>query len=147
MDVTGRTPVLHAVDSHDIHSLRMILEAGGLPNPVYPRGMFRSSSLTAASFARIPTLLKLLLDFEANPNACNLEGLTALLSVARTPNTECAVLLLEHGADLNAISGNGLTPLTTAIIHNNHPILQLFLDRCYEYMNTARFNGKHPQAT
>jgi ankyrin repeat protein len=145
MDVTGRTPVLHAVDSHDINSLRLILEAGGLPNPVYPKGMFRSSPLTAAGFAGMPTLLKLLLDFEANPNACNPEGLTALHSVARTHNTECALLLLEYGADLNAISSNGRTPLTTAIIHNNHSVLQLFLDRCYEYMTTPRFNGKHPQ--
>jgi ankyrin repeat protein len=142
MDVTGRTPVLHAVDSHDINSLRVILEAGGNPNPTYPKGMFRSSPLTAAGFAGMPTLLKLLLDFEANPNACNPEGLTALHSVARTHNTECAVLLLEYGADLNAMSSNGRTPLTTAIIHNNHPVMRLFVDRCYEYMTTTRFNGK-----
>jgi ankyrin repeat protein len=147
MDVTGRTPVLHAVDSHDVNSLRVILEAGGNPNPTYPKGMFRSSPLTAAGFAGMPTLLKLLLDFEANPNACNPEGLTALHSVARTHNTECAVLLLEYGADLNAMSSNGRTPLTTAIIHNNHPVLRLFVDRCYEYMTTTRFNGKHPRAT
>lgn len=147
MDATGRTPVLHAVDSHDVNSLRVILEAGGNPNPAYPKGMFRSSPLTAAGFAGMPTLLKLLLDFEADPNARNPEGLTALHSVARTHNTECAVLLLEYGADLNAMSSNGRTPLTTAIIHNNHPVLRLFVDRCYEYMTTARFNGKHLQAT
>jgi ankyrin repeat protein len=139
--------VLHAVDSHDVNSLRVILEAGGNPNPTYPKGVFRSSPLTAAGFAGMPTLLKLLLDFEANPNACNPEGLTALHSVARTHNTECAVLLLEYGADLNAMSSNGRTPLTTAIIHNNHPVLRLFVDRCYEYMTTTRFNGKYPRAT
>lgn len=146
MDMAGRTTVLHAVDSHDINSLRAILEAGGNPNPTYPKGMFRSSPLTAAGFAGMPTLLKLLLDFEANPNACNPEGLTALHSVARTHNTECAVLLLEYGADINAMSSNGRTPLTIAIIHNNHPVLRLFVDRCYEYMTTARFNGEFPQA-
>lgn len=143
MDVTGRTPVLHAVDSHDVGSLRVILEAGGNPNPTYPKGMFRSSPLTAAGFAGMPTLLKLLLDFEADPNACNPEGITALHSVARTHNTECAVLLLEYGADLNAMSSHGRTPLTTAIIHNNHPVLQLFTDRCLEYVTAARFNGKN----
>ena len=141
MDVTGRTPVLHAVDSHDAGTLRVILEAGGNPNPIYPKGMFRSSPLTAAGFAGMPTLLKLLLDFEADPNACNPEGLTALHSVARTHNTECALLLLEYGATLNAASRNGQTPLTTAIIHNNHRVLQLFVDRCHEYMTTMRFDG------
>ena len=142
MDVSGRTPVLHAVDSHDADCLRVILEAGGNPNPTYPRGLFRSSPLTAAGFAGMPTLLKLLLDFEADPNAGNPEGLTALHSVARTHNTECALLLLEYGADLNAMSSNGRTPLTTAIIHNNHSVLRLFVERCHEYMTTTQFNGK-----
>jgi ankyrin repeat protein len=147
MDMTGRTPVLHAVDSHNVDSLRVILKAGGNPNPTYPKNLFRSSPLTAAGFAGMPTLLKLLLDFEANPNASNPEGLTALHSVARTHNTECALLLLEYGANLNAMSSNGQTPLTTAIIHNNHPVLRLFVDRCYEYMTTNRFNGESSSAT
>lgn len=141
MDVTGRTPVLHAVDSHNISCLRLILEAGGHPNPPMPKGIFRSSPLTAAGFAGMPEMLKLLLDFEANPNACNPEGLTALHAVARTKNVDCVLLLLEFGADLNAMSSNGRTPLTTAIIYNNHPVLQLFVDRCHEYVTSMRLNG------
>lgn len=142
MDTTGRTPVLHAVDTHDVETLRTVLKAGGDPNPVYAKGMFRSSPLTAAGFAGMQDLLKTLLDFEANPNARNPEGLTALHSVARTHNTECALLLLEYGADLNATSTQGQTPMTVAITHNNHPVLRLFVDQCYEYMTTTRFNGK-----
>lgn len=142
MDITGRTPVLHAVDTHDADTLRAVLQAGGDPNPIYPKGMFRSSPLTAAGFAGMRELLKLLLDFEADPNACNPEGLTALHSVARTHNTDCAFLLLEYGADLNAMSTQGQTPMTVAIMHNNHPVLRLFVDQCYEYMTTTRFNGK-----
>ena len=142
MDIVGRTPVLHAVDSHNISCLRLILEGGGHPNPTMPKGVSRSSPLTAAGFAGMPEMLKLLLDFEASPNACNPEGLTALHSVARTQNVDCALLLLEYGADLNAMSINNGTPLTTAIIHNNHPVLQLFVDRCYEYITTIRLNGR-----
>lgn len=141
MDITGRTPVLHAVDSHSTSCLRLILEAGGNPNPTMPSGIFRSSPLTAAGFAGMPEMLKLLLDFEANPNACNPEGLTALHSVARTQNVECALLLLEFGTDLNAVSSNGKTPLTIAIIFNNHSVLKLFVDRCYEYTTTMRLNS------
>lgn len=143
MDITGRTPVLHAVDSHNALCLNLILEAGGNPDPTMPHGIFRSSPLTAAGFSGMPELLKLLLDFEANPNACNPEGMTALHSVARTHNIDCALLLLEFGADLNAKSSNGRTPLTTAIIHNNHPVLQLFIDRCYEYITTMRLHGNY----
>ncbi|WEW59246.1 hypothetical protein PRK78_004715 [Emydomyces testavorans] len=141
MDLTGRTTILHAVDSHSVPGLRLILEAGGNPNPILPKGVFRSSPLTAAGFAGIPEMLKLLLEFGANPNACNPEGLTSLHSVARTQNVDCALLLLEFGADLNAVSSNGRTPLTTAIIHNNHQVLQLFVDRCYEYIITTRLTG------
>ncbi|KIW88525.1 uncharacterized protein Z519_11094 [Cladophialophora bantiana CBS 173.52] len=140
-DETWRTPVLHAVDSHNIPCPRLILKGGGNPNPVMPKGIYQSSPLTAAGFAGTPEMLKLLLDFDANPKACNPEGLTALHSVARTQNVECARLLLEYGADLNAISGNGVTPLTTAIMHNNHAVMRLFVDHCYEYITTASLRG------
>jgi ankyrin repeat protein len=143
MDITGRTPVLHAVDSHSIPCLRLILEAGGDPNPTMPKDIFRSSPLTAAGFAGMAGMLELLLDFDADPNACNPEGLTALHSVAHTHNVECALLLLEYGANLNATSHDGMTPLTVAIVHNNHQVLQLFVDRCFEYITTTRLKGKH----
>ncbi|KAF3920185.1 Ankyrin-1 [Arthrobotrys entomopaga] len=138
MDVTGRTAVLHAVDSHNVPCLTLILEGGGNPNPKMPKGIFRSSPLTAAGFGGMPEMLKVLLKFGADPNACNPEGLTALHSVARTKSVDCALLLLEWGADLNAVSQNGVTPLTTAIMHNNHAVLRLFVDRGFEYVSTSR---------
>jgi hypothetical protein len=141
MDITGRTPVLHAVDSHDPACLRLILTGGGNPNLRPPKGLFRSSPLTAAGFAGETSLLKLLLDFGAEPNARNPEGLTALHSVARTQNLECALLLLDYGADLHAAANDGDTPLTTAIVHNNHPVLKVIMDRCYDYITTLRFGG------
>ena len=144
MDVSGRTPVLHAVDSHDVACLRLILEAGGDPNPVMPEGLFRSSPLTAAGYAGMPDMLRVLLDFEANPNASNPEGQTALHAVARTKNVECALLLLQFGADMNASPGNTGSPLKVAITHNNHPVLQLFVDQCYEYITTVRLKGRSP---
>lgn len=64
----------------------------------------------------MPEIFILPLSFESNPNACNPEGFTALHSVARTQNVECALSLLEFGADLNSVSRNGRTPLTTAFI-------------------------------
>ncbi|KAF2261005.1 ankyrin [Lojkania enalia] len=141
MDITGRTPVLHAVDAHNVDALRLILEAGGNPNPVMPKGVFRSSPLTAAGFAGMPDMLRLLLKFGGDPTACNPEGLTALHSVARTQNVECAVLLLDYGADLNAASKNGGTPLTTAIIHNNHSVLHVFVEQYYEFITAVRLKG------
>lgn len=141
MDITGRTTVLHAVDSHSDEALRIVLAAGGNPNPKMPKGVFRSSPLTSSGFGGLAGMLRLLLQFGAEPDAINPEGYTALHSIAATHNVDCALILLEWGADLNAVSTNGRTPLTTAIIYNNHPVLKLFVDRCYEYVTTARLKG------
>lgn len=49
MDLTGRTPVLHAVDSHNVACLRLILEAGGHPNPRC-KGYIPQQSLDSCQF-------------------------------------------------------------------------------------------------
>lgn len=86
-------------------------------------------------------LMRVLLEFDANPNVTNPEGETPLHSVARFRGADCALVLLEHGADLNAASRNGRTPLTTAIIYNNREVLQLFIDRYYEFITASRLQG------
>lgn len=50
MDAAGRTTVLHAVDSHNVEALKIILEAGANPNPQISGQLARSSPLTSASF-------------------------------------------------------------------------------------------------
>lgn len=78
IDANGRTAVLHAADSHDDDTLRILLEAGADPNPEVPNGLFRSSPLIAASFGGLAGMIKLLIAFGAEINACNPEGRTAL---------------------------------------------------------------------
>jgi hypothetical protein len=51
------------------------------------------------------------------------------------------MLLLEYGANINATSKNGQTPLTTAIQYNNHPVLRLLLERWFEYTECPRLTG------
>jgi ankyrin repeat protein len=138
MDIDGRTTTLHAVDSHYTPGLRLVLEAQGNPNPELPKGLFRSSPLTAASYGALPEMVKLLLEFEANPNTCNPEGLTAL---HRTFDVECAMLLLEYGADPNATSSDGRTPLTTSIVNNHHGVLRVLLQSCHEHTLDGRLKG------
>lgn len=131
MDVSGRTTVLHAVDSHNDDALRIVLEAGANPNPEVPKGLFRSSPLTAASFGGLVEMIKLLIEFGAKVNDCNPEGRTALQAVASMQNVECADILLTYGADPDYISNNGHSPLTTAITYNNHAVLKIFLKWCH----------------
>lgn len=134
MDVSGRTTVLHAVDSHSDDALRMVLEAGANPDPEVPKGLFRSSPLIAASFGGLVGMVKLLIKFYAKVDACNPEGRTALLTVLGMQNVECAKILLASGADTGYISSRGHTALTTAILYNNHAVLKFFINWC----NTSR---------
>jgi ankyrin repeat protein len=78
MDVSGRTTVLYTVDSHNDDALYILLKAGVNPNPEVPKGLFRSSPLTVASFGGLVGIIKLLIKFGATVNACNPEGRTAL---------------------------------------------------------------------
>lgn len=130
MDNTGRTPVTHAVDSHNLEALETILELGASPNPKVPQHLFRSSPVTSASLGGLTEMVKLLISYGAEIDAANPEGRTALQSVAMTQNVDCAGILLKAGANMDHMSSNGRTPLVTTIIHNSHAVLKLFLSEC-----------------
>ncbi|KAL9117718.1 MAG: hypothetical protein Q9187_005740 [Circinaria calcarea] len=53
------------------------------------------------------------------------------------------MLLLEYGANINVTSKDGRTPLTTAVVYNNYVVIQLLLDRWYEYSECPRLRGPH----
>ncbi|TKA67158.1 hypothetical protein B0A55_09982 [Friedmanniomyces simplex] len=130
IDTGGRSTILHAVDSHNVDAVRILLEAGADPNPTVPN---RSSPLNAASFGGLVDMVELLIKFGADVDVCNPEGLTALQAIATVQNaasaTQCANILLDHGGDLSHISNNGRSALATAIIHNSHDVLVLFIER------------------
>ncbi|KZL86269.1 ankyrin repeat containing protein [Colletotrichum incanum] len=124
IDASGRTTVLHAVDSHSDAALQIVLEAKADPNPAIPNGLRRSSPLISACFGGLKEMIRLLLKSSARVDACKPEGRTALRTVASSQNVECAVILLEHGARVDEGS------LAMSIIHNNHKMLELFVRGC-----------------
>lgn len=141
MDVRGRTTILHAVDSHNIEAVRIVLEASADPNPKTPESLFRSSPLKAAAFGGQAEMVKLLLEYGAEIDAYNPEGQTALHAAVITQNVECAGILLVSGASLEDVARNGRTPLVLAITHNSHAVLELFVDRRYEHATATYING------
>lgn len=141
MDVSGRSTILHAVDSHNVEAVCILLKAGADPNPMVPEGLFRSSPLKAASFGGLVEMVKLLLQFGAEVDAYNPEGHTALHAAVITQNVECASILLEKGASLGDVAGNGCTPFVTAIIHNSYAVLKLFVNRRYGHVTAAHVKG------
>ncbi|KAL8758290.1 MAG: hypothetical protein Q9199_001592 [Rusavskia elegans] len=87
--------------------------------------------------------MKLLLDFGADVEASGVENITSLIHAAQKDKADFAILLLEYGANINATTTLGQTALTTAITHNSHRVLQLLLDRWFEYSDCPRLKGTH----
>jgi len=144
MDVQLAGPLSYAADQDHAICVRLLLEAGADPDPEIPGGIKVGSPLNcAARNATDLMVLKNLLDFNADIEASGVDGKTPLIHVARTGNVKFALLLLEYGADINAMSSTEQTPLTTAITYNNHDILQLLLDRWFEYSECPRLKGPH----
>lgn len=142
IDVQCSGVVGHAADRNYVTCVRLLLEAGADPDIAAAHGHKVGNPLNvAARNAKDPLILKTLLDFRADTESCGMDGMTALIHSARRDNANFAFLLLENGANINATSVAGETPLTTAIAYNSHNVLQLLLDRWFEYSECPRLKG------
>ncbi len=68
-------------------------------------------------------------------------GFTALLFAARGGFTECAKILLDHGADIKAADPDGTSALVLAIINGHFDTAAFLLDRKAD-PNAADSNGR-----
>ena len=142
IDVQYSGVVGHAADRNYVTCVRLLLEAGADPDVAAAHGHKVGNPLNvAARNAKNPLILKTLLDFRADKESSGIDGMTALIHSARRDNASFAFLLLEGGANINATSVTGETPLTTAIAYNSHNVLQLLLDRWFEYSECPRLKG------
>ncbi|UQC83598.1 ankyrin repeat domain-containing protein [Colletotrichum lupini] len=142
MDKKLNTPLTLAANQNQSVCVRLLLEAGALPDPELPPSVKFGTPLNcAARNAPDPVLMKTLLDFNAKIEASGVDGVTPLLHVARGNSAAHAMLLLEYGADINATSKAGQTPLTAAIQYNNHSVLKLLLERWFDYNECPRLKG------
>lgn len=138
MDISGRTTLLHAVDSHRVAAVLRLLNAGANPNPAVPRRFLRSSPLKAACSAGIPDMVDLLLHYGAEVTTRNPEGQTPLHAAAMRGQVDCVTKVLGAGASIEQESANGLSPLDTAIITNSHAVVPLLVSRWTKHV-TAPF--------
>lgn len=142
MDKKLNTPLTLAANQNKATCVRLLLEAGALPDPELPPGIKFGTPLNcAARNASDPMVIKTLLDFNANIEATGVDGITPLLHVARGNSATNAMLLLEYGANINATSKSMQTPLTAAIQYNNHAVLKLLLERWSDYQQCPRMKG------
>ena len=59
--------------------------------------------------------MKLLLENQADPNACDSKGYTALVWAAKLGQFGCLEMLVQHGADINMYDEEGTSALISAV--------------------------------
>lgn len=102
--------------------LKLAFNYGADPTKVGAWTLYRASTA--------PALLKAFLDFGVDPNTADSEGKTTLHAINRDPNLECAALLLDYGADINARDDvHRATPLAWAALFGNKEMVELLLER------------------
>lgn len=144
LDIQWTGAVSYAAERSHLLCVRLLLEAGAAPDPVLPKGIMVGSALNCtARNCSDPLVMKTLLDFGADTEASGVDKTTALVHTSRTDNVNFAMLLLEYGANINAATATGQTPLTTAITFNSHRVLRLLLERWYDYSTCPRLQGPH----
>ena len=114
----GETPILAGAGSGSVHVLEVLLAAGA--NPAYrnPKGWGTLTKAAAAGDAR--SVEKLVAEVPAQRDE-------ALLIAAMEGEVECIDVLLAHGAEINAISGDGNSPLMYSVKNGHEDAMELLL--------------------
>lgn len=105
---------------------RVLLEAGAMPDPILSKGSRFGTPLDcAARNTPDPFLMRTLLDFKADTEACGVDGTTHSMHLVRGSSATHAMLLLSTAQTSTPPRGAD----TAAIQHNNHAVLKLLLAR------------------
>ena len=127
--------VFNIIDTNNILGLRTLLEDGLDPNirnhSLYEEEEARETALMYATTTGHIDIIRLLLDYNADPNLTDYEGETALamaIPLDTLDNESIVKTLLEYNADPNLQNVNGNTPLIKATIFNQIYIVHLLLD-------------------
>uniref|UniRef100_A0A0A9VX16 Ankyrin-3 n=1 Tax=Lygus hesperus TaxID=30085 RepID=A0A0A9VX16_LYGHE len=100
------------------------------PNDVNAKGAQQRTPLHRAvgGGSDKKSIVLLLLDYKADPNAPDINGLTPLHWAATLGNTDFGTILLDHGANPNVQTKNGDTALHFCAEKGNSTFIQLLLN-------------------
>ena len=125
-DSLGRIPLPLAAEICDADSVSLLLASGAEPSTTANSG---STALWYAARTSDPACVSLLIDTGANIRSKTDRNQTALhYAAAHSIDKRNARLLLESGADSNAVDRDGRTPLGFVPIPNNLEITECLLN-------------------
>ena len=106
----GYTPVILACYYNNTEVLKALIaynvELNNVPNS--------PTALQAAAYKGFTDCVKLLLDYDANPNIADANGTTPLIYAVQFSHAEIVDLLIKKGADVNYKDPNGFTAINYA---------------------------------
>ena len=132
--MSGNTPLAFAAINNKANTLKVLLDAGADVNVNARKVSQWTPLMQAVNYAKSPSMVRALLAAGADVNATLESGWTALhLTVNNSDEpthdlADIAKLLLDAGANKEAKSTGGSTPLTLAASNNRPNTLKVLLD-------------------
>lgn len=156
----GQTPLTVVARSNNIDTAKLLLKHGADVNAT-EQWKGQNAVIWAAAQSQ-PAMLKLLLEAGGDPNSRSMinprerqisqerrfqwrpaGGMTALVYAAREGCLDCAKLLVEAGADIDAGDAENVTPLLVAVINMRFDTAK-YLVEAGANVNKWSFRGENP---
>jgi len=123
----GMTALHWAARQDDLETVQMLLRAGAKAGVATRYGV---TPLYLAAVNGNPAMIDAFLKTGLNPNSANPGGETTLMTAVRTGKVDAVRLLLDRGADVNAVEEvRGQTALMWAVLENHPDTVRLLIQR------------------